>query len=311
MKLFSMEIKMDKRIIIFLPIFAGVFWGSGGVFVRILNDFGMNSISILSTRIILASILLFSGLILFDRDSLKIKLKDIWLFIGSGIIGVMLLNLCYNEAAFNLTLSLAAVLLSLAPIFAMIISSILFKEKITPKKLFCLALAIFGCILVSGVLESTSALPWSLGGLIFGLLSALFWALYGIFSKLSTEKGYSTNTTLFYSFLFITIILLPVTDWTCFASFITSNPMANIPFAFGHTLFTCICPYLLFTTSILYIENGRAVILCGGAEPISATIFGCLIFSETPTFLNIIGIIITIIALSVLILSNESKEAIE
>lgn len=302
---------MNKKIILFLPLIAGVFWGSGGTFVRILHNFGMDSITILSTRIILASILLFIGLILFDRDSLKIKLKDIWLFIGSGVIGVMMLNLCYNEAAFELTLSLSAVLLSLAPIFAMFLSAIIFKEKITFKKLFCLFLAIFGCILVSGVLESNSALHLSLKGVVFGLLSAIFWALYGIFSKLSTNKGYSIYTTLFYSFLFISIILSPFTDWTNFGLFISSNPIANIPLAFAHTLFTSICPYLLFTIALVYIENGKATILCSGAEPISATFFGFLIFSENPTILNIIGITITIIALSILIKSNDNKERIE
>ncbi|WP_295721928.1 DMT family transporter [uncultured Methanobrevibacter sp.] len=299
---------MNKKIILLLPVIAGVFWGSVGLFIRTLHNFGINSITILSTRIVLASIILFIGLILFDRDSLKIKLKDIWLFIGSGVIGVMLLNLCNNEAAVELTLSLAAVLLSLAPIFAMFLSAILFKEKITLKKLFCLVLAIFGCILVSGILESNSTLQLSLNGVLFGLLSAIFWALYGIFSKLSTNKGYSIYTTLFYSFLFISIVLSPFTDWANFGSFISLNPITNIPFAFAHTLFTSICPYLLFTIAITHIENGRATILCSGAEPLSATIFGFLLFRENPTILNIIGIIITIIALSILIKSNDNKE---
>ena len=59
------------------------------------------------------------------------------------------LNYCYNEAINQLTLSLAAVLLSLSPIFVMILSAFLFHEKITLKKVGCTALAIAGCILVS------------------------------------------------------------------------------------------------------------------------------------------------------------------
>ena len=53
------------------------------------------------------------------------------------------------------------------------------------------------------------------------------------------------------------------------------------------------------------MDNGKATILYGGAEPISATIFGALLFSEYPSILNLIGIIHTIIALSILVSSNE------
>lgn len=297
---------MNKKLVLLLPLIAGFFWGAGGVFVRILGEYGFDNISIFATRVVIATVILFIGILIFKKELLKIKLKDIWLFIGSGIAGVLLLNLCYNEAAFTLTLSLASVLLSLAPIFAMFLSALLFSEKITLKKIICLVMAIFGCMLLTGIFESGANIPLSTHGLIFGVSSALFWALYGIFSKLATNKGYSTYTTIFYSFLFITIAVTPLTDWGLFQTFITSNPTYNIPFALLHSITTSICPYILFTVALKYIENGKASIICGGAEPLSATIFGALLFSEIPTVLNIIGIIITIIALSVLIGSSEN-----
>lgn len=297
---------MNKKLVLLLPLIAGFFWGAGGVFVRILGEYGFDNISIFATRVVLATVILFIGILIFKKELLKIKLKDIWLFIGSGIAGVLLLNLCYNEAAFTLTLSLASVLLSLAPIFAMFLSALLFSEKITLKKIICLVMAIFGCMLLTGIFESGANIPLSTHGLIFGVSSALFWALYGIFSKLATNKGYSTYTTIFYSFLFITIAVAPLTDWGLFQTFITSNPTYSIPFSLLHSITTSICPYILFTVALKYIENGKASIICGGAEPLSATIFGALLFSEIPTVLNIIGIIITIIALSVLIGSSEN-----
>lgn len=297
---------MNRKLILLLPIIAGIFWGGGGVFVRILASYGMDSVSIFATRVVLGCLIFFIGILLFNRDLFKIKLKDLWIFFGSGIIGVLFLNLCYNEAAFRLTLSLSSVLLSLAPIFALFISAIIFKERITFKKILCLVMAIFGCMLVTGVFESTNV--WSLTGIIFGLLSALFWALYGIFSKFATEKGYSTYTTIFYSFLFISIVLIPLTDWNSFANFLVSNPVYTVPFALIHSLTTSVCPYLLFTIALRTIDAGKATILCGGAEPMSATVFGLLIFSETPTVLNLIGIVITIIALSILVAANESED---
>ncbi len=296
---------MDKRLILLLPFISGIFWGSGGVFVRTLNLNGLNSNSILFSRLSLAVIILFLILMAYDKNLLKIKLKDVWLFIGSGILGVMLLNLCYNEAAFRVTLSLAAVLLSLAPIFAMFLSYILFNEKITQKKILSLILAIIGCIFVSGILEST--INWSVNGILFGLLSALFWALYGIFSKIATKRGYSVFTIIFYSFLCCTIALLPFFDTAAFTNFIISNPSTNIPFAILHTLFTSILPYLLFTISLNYVDNGKATILCSAAEPSSASILGLIFFTENLTILNIIGIALTVIALSIIVQEEKNS----
>ena len=296
---------MDKKLIIFLPLLSGIFWGGGGVFVRILNSCGLDNVSIFASRVVLATILLFMGLLVFDRNALKIKLNDIWLFIGSGIFGMLLLNVCYNEAAFTLTLSLASVLLSIAPVFALFLSAIFFGENITKRKILCLILVIVGCLLVCGVFESSIDL--SLHGVIFGVLSAIFWALYGVFSRISTDKGYSTYTVIFYSFLFASLMTIPFSDWSMFYSFLMADPITNIPLAFAHSLFISIAPYVLFTVALKYVENGKATILCGGAEPTSATIFGLLIFLEVPTLLSIAGIIITIAALSLLVDSNKNS----
>jgi len=56
------------------------------------------------------------------------------------------LNLCYNESMNTISLSLAAVLLSLAPIYVLIFAYVLFREKITSKKIICIIFAIFGCL---------------------------------------------------------------------------------------------------------------------------------------------------------------------
>lgn len=139
-----------KRILYLLPVLAGVFWGSVGIFVRVLTDFGMDNYTVLGSRMAVASVILFFVIFIYDRELLRIRLRDLGFFLGTGLCGMVGLNYCYNEAINQLTLSLAAVLLSLSPIFVMILSAFLFHEKITLKKVGCTALAIAGCILVSG-----------------------------------------------------------------------------------------------------------------------------------------------------------------
>lgn len=296
---------MNKKLFLIIPVVCGAFWGSGGVFTRVLNEFGMDSLTIFTTRVTLACLMLFLFLIIFDRQSLKINFKDLWIFIGSGILGVFLLNMSYNEAAFRISLSLASLLLSLAPVFALVFSAILFKEEITKMKLACLIAALFGSFLVSGYLDGGSN-AFSPYGILCGFLSALFWALFGVFSKIAANRGYSSFTITFYSFLIISIAIIPFADWGMFASFLSTNSASNVPFAIANALFVGVLPYILFSISLSNIDNGLATILCSGGEPISATIFGALIYSEYPTFLNLVGIAITLIALSFLINSSES-----
>ena len=135
-----------------LAVLAGIFWGSEGSFVRVLmNDYGMSNITILGTRLGGAAIMMLIIILLTDRSQLKIDPKDLPLFILIGFCGSVALNYCYNVAIEQLTLSLAAVLLDMCPIYTIIIAFFIFQEKITKRKLLCLIMAFAGCILVSGI----------------------------------------------------------------------------------------------------------------------------------------------------------------
>ena len=143
-------------------------------------------------------------------------------------------------------------------------------------------------------------------GILCGFLSALFWAFFGMFSKIAANKGYSSSTITFYSFLVISIFVIPFVDWGIFATFLTTDMTYHVPFAIANSLFVGVLPYILFSLALANVDNGLATILCSGGEPISATVFGALFYMEYPTFLNIVGIFLTLIALSVLINSSQS-----
>lgn len=93
-----------------LPVLSGIMWGSAGIFVRILTEYGMDSITIVESRVVPAVVILLGGLFIADKNLLKVKLRDIWIFLCTGVLSMLGLNLCYNEAIKELTLSLAAVL---------------------------------------------------------------------------------------------------------------------------------------------------------------------------------------------------------
>lgn len=286
-----------KNIMLLLPVLSGVFWGSAGVFVRTLSEFGFDNFTIVFIRFSVAALILFVGIMAADRSMLKIKLKDLWIFVGSGIFGMMGLNFCYNYAIAGLTLSLAAVLLSLSPIFVMVLAAIILKEKITMRKIGCSVLAILGCVLVSGVLESGAGMKLSVAGVLAGLAAALFYALYSIFSKSAMKQNYNVFTITFYSLLIGAIVMLPFTDWTIIGEFVTAAPVGNSIFIFLNSLCTSVLPYVLYTMSLSYVDTGKVSILAAGGEPSAAMVFGLLFFGEMPTVLSLCGLAVTIAAL--------------
>lgn len=295
-----------KQILYLMPIISGAMWGSAGIFVRKLTELGMNSYTVVSVRVVLAVLILAAWLGIYDKDLLKIKLKDLWIFVAGGVVGMFGLNICYNFAISELSLSLAAVLLSLSPVFVLFMAAILFKEKITSKKVICMTIAIAGCVLASGVLESASTMRWSVKGIIVGTIGAFFYGLYGIISKTAMERGYHAFTTTFYCLFMVMLVVIPLTNWKLVTNVVVANPVKMSVFLVIHSLCTSVLPYILYTFSIRYIDAGMASILASG-EPVAAMIFGVIFFSEIPTVLSVVGIVLVIVALALLSMPDKKR----
>lgn len=287
-----------KKIYLILPILAGIMFGSSGIFVRTLTQNGIGPATLLFLRFSIAIIPIIIAIIATDRKLFKIDLKDIPLFLICSIC-IIGLNLCYNHSMNTITLSLAAVLLSIAPIYVLVIAYFLFGEKITSRKLVCMLLAILGCILMTGILESDMESLTFLG-ILSGIGAGLFWAFYLMASKKSMESGKHTFTILFYSIIFITIALIPFTDFGEISSFISINPISTAIFLVLHSTFSFALPYIFSTLSLNYMDSGTSSILLSGAEPLAALAFGFLIYAEIPTPLMFCGFILAIIAMMML-----------
>lgn len=273
-------------------------FGSSGIFVRTLTQNGIDPTTLLFLRFSIAIIPLLIAILATDKNLFKIDLKDIPLFLVCSLC-IIGLNLCYNHSMNTVPLSLAAVLLSIAPIYVLIIAYFMFGENITSKKLICMILAISGCIMMTGVLEiNFENIP--LLGILSGIGAGLFWAVYLMASKKSIENGKHTFTILFYSIIFISIALIPFSDFSEISNFISINPMLTVIFLILHSTFSFALPYILSTISLNYMDSGTSSIFLSGAEPFAALIFGLLIYSEVPTPLMFCGFILTIIAMMML-----------
>lgn len=273
-------------------IAAGSLWGSIGIFIRILNEIGFDSFEIVELRACVTALILFLALSVSKRDLLKIKLCDIWCFLGTGVGSIVFFNYCYFKTITISSLSVAAILLYTAPAMVMIMSFFLFKERFTIRKLFALMLAFLGCICVSGVGGADKVSPQVL---LTGLGAGFGYALYSIFSRFALQKGYSSITISAYTFLFAVLGGLPFIN-TYEIVFAVGNNPESINFIILFGIVTTVAPYALYTWGMKHMENGKASILAS-VEPVVATIISVFVFGEALKISAISGIILIIISI--------------
>ena len=170
------------------PVFvlsAGTLWGIMGIFVRKLGTYGFSPLQIACLRILFGAALFLAITGIFRRELLKIRLRDVGLFLGMGLLSLLLFTVCYFTTINLASLSVAAILLYTSPIWVMLMSAVCFREKITGRKLLCAAMAFGGCVLVSGIGSAASLSPVVI---VTGLMSAVGYGLYSIFGTFALRK---------------------------------------------------------------------------------------------------------------------------
>ena len=294
-----------KTLATLLIVLSGAFWGSMGIFVRYFNGYGVQSMEIVEIRAICALVTMFLFILIKDRSLFKINIKHLWCFIGTGVVGIMFFNWCYFTTIKATSLSVAAVLMYTAPIFVMLISALLFKEKITVIKVIALVMAFVGCMLVGGVFAGEAVL--NAKGLIVGIMAGVGYALYTVFTRYAVNYGYSPMTIMFYTFLCGAITGLFLADFEIIGTFIAISPVKLVIISLIMGLVTTAIPNVLYTFGLQNVDNGRASVMAS-VEPVMATIYGIFIFHEIPTFIGFVGIILVLGALTLLNLNFGGKK---
>lgn len=275
------------------PIFvllAGILWGMMGIYVRRLNAAGFTTIEIVAVRSVVTALLLFLVLFFYNREMLKICIRDIWCFAGTGILSIVFFNYCYFKAITMTSLSVAAVLLYTAPAIVMILSAVFFHEKITTVKLISLVATFIGCVLVTGLVGSTESL--NAAGILVGLGAGLGYALYSIFSRFALERGYHSLTISFYTFVFASIGVLPLADvQKIYGACVEDIGMLGFYLVFA--LVSTVIPYILYTLGLTALENSKASIIAS-VEPVAATVLGIVLFHEKMTVNIVTGIVLVL-----------------
>ncbi|MBC5743525.1 EamA family transporter [Lachnospiraceae bacterium MD308] len=285
-----------KKISSFLIILAGIFWGSQGIFVNQLGKMDLTSMDIAGVRVAGTGVIIFLVILFTKRELLKIKIQDIWIFSGSGLLSIICFNCCYYQAIQMTSMAMAAVLLYISPAVVAVLSCIFLREKVTVRKIFALISAFAGCFFVSGILGREQVV--TVMGVMAGIGAGVAYALYSIFSAIGLRKGYQPVTIMTYTFTTGGIGILPL----CNIQKIMEKSVQHLNLVLIEIVFvvvSALLPYLLYTIALKYMEAGKASIMAS-TEAIAATLFGILFLHEKLTVNIILGIIAVVFSIVVL-----------
>ncbi len=284
-------------------LIAAVLWGCIGLFYKRLAAIGMNQLQVVFVRVLTAAVLMAVYIAVRRPAWFHIRLRDSWMFIGTGVVSLSFFNLCYFHAMDKLSLSVAAVLLYTAPVFVMLFSAVLFHERLTVKKLIALALTVAGCVLVTGALFDGRI---TVQGVLFGLGSGIGYALYTVFGVYAL-RCYETETVTFYTFLFSAISVLPLCRIAELAGIISVSPAESAAYSFCIGFIACLLPYLLYTKGLSGVQAGQASIMAT-VEPVVAAVIGFAVFREDMTVWKIGGMLLILSAILLLNIQIKGKK---
>lgn len=287
----------------FMPVLsvvlAGILWGIISFFIKSLSEAGLNAIQITFIRMAVAAPLLTFAVAVINRKKLKIKPKDIWMFIGTGIISIVLFNVCYFYTMIHSEASIAVVLLYTSPVFIMLLSALLFKEKITSIKLIALFMTFGGCVMVAGLSYNGNITPIIT---VIGLASGLFYGLYTIFGRYALKK-YDSLTVTVYTFIFGLTGTLPISNAPEAFRILADNPSV-IPQCIGIGIVCTVLPYFLYTCGLERMEPSKAAITVA-VEPLVGAVIGMTFYNEDRSLTKILGILLILSALIALNIPQE------
>ncbi len=286
---------MKKTLSMLYIFLAAVLWGCIGLFYKQLSLLGFTQIQVVFLRVATAAVCMGIYLLIRDRTFFRIRLKDVWMFLGTGVISLAFFNYCYFRAMDCLSLSVAATLLYTAPIFVMLFSAVLFKDSITVQKTLSLFITFIGCVLVTGALHHSEV---SFIGILFGLGSGIGYALYSVFGVYALRK-YRTETITFYTFVTATLAVLPLCKPLQLVQTIHQNVSQSVIFSILIAVISSLLPYLLYTKGLLHTKPSHAAVIAT-VEPIVATLIGMFVFGEEREWFKIIGILLILGAIVLL-----------
>lgn len=259
-------------------IIALLLFGSNGIVASFIN---MNSYEIVLLRTLLGSLLLLSIFLISKGKFTFYKHKKHFLYLAVSGIAMGTSWMLLYEAYTRIGVSISSLLYYCGPVIVMVLSPLLFKEKLNIFKVSGFISVLCGVFLVNGNALSDGGDTF---GILCGVLSAVMYAFMVIFNKKATSITGLENSTLQLIISFLTVAVFVGIKQGIVMDIPTDSILPLLILGFINTGIGC---YFYFSS----IGNlpVQSVAICGYLEPLSAVLLSVLILRETMLPMQIIG----------------------
>mgnify|MGYP000065001489 CR=1 FL=1 len=189
------------------------------------------------------------------------------------------------EAYRNTTVAVATLCYYLAPVFVIIASPFVLKEKLTFKQIVCIGVALIGMIFVSGIFEKGGTENLQLKGIFFGIGAAIIYAVVILLNK--HLKKISSYTMTIMQLGIAAAVLAPYTLLTQNTGSLTFNFTTLILLGIIGIINTGIT-YTLYFSAIQELK-AHTIAIFSYIDPIVAILLSTLILREKPDVFTVIG----------------------
>lgn len=258
-------------------------FGSIGLFVKNIN---LSSMEIAFMRAVIGSLFLVSaGLVIKHKVNFEqIKKNALLLLLSGTAIGFnwILLFQAYRYT----TISNATLSYYFAPIFVILLSPFVLKEKLTPVKAVCVAAAMIGLFLIVNVGSSGAYGNYNhIAGVLLGLSAAGLYASAILMNKfIKSLAGFDTTLI---QLMVAALVLLPSILYQGNLKLGSLNLKSWILIITVGIIHTGVA-YLLYFTAMKNLK-GHSIAILSYIDPISAVIFAAVFLGETMTIIQILG----------------------
>ncbi len=259
-----------------------IIFGTIGVFVRYID---LSSSEIALLRGLIGSLFLMTVMFMMKKKIswVLVKVNALVLLLSSIALGGNWIFLF--QAYKHTTISNAALSYYFAPVFVLILSPLVLKEKLSTKKIICIGVAMLGMLLIVGNGGlSTSGLD-DLIGIGYGLMAAVFYASLMLFNKFIKNMD-GLETTLI-QLGTATLLLIPYVFFT--EGFgILEVSSSSIPFILILGIVHTGIGFLLFFSGMQKLK-GQSIAALSYVDPITSLVISAVILQEQMTFVQMLG----------------------
>lgn len=279
-----------------LGAIAAATYGMNPLFALPLYEAGMDPDSVLFYRYLFA-IPILAIMIKARGRSFRLGRKEALPIVVMGLL-LALSSLTLFESYNYMEAGIASTILFVYPIMVAVIMAMFFKEKISVQTVLCIMLALAGIGMLyqsGGGSGETTLNPIGVG---IVMLSSLSYAIYIVGVNQSSLKDMPTLKLTFYALLFGFTLFLVISGF--------GTRLKPVPewYHWGNLLALAVLPtvvsFLCTTQAIHYIGSTPTAIL-GALEPVTAVFFGVTIFGESLTPRIVTGIVMIILAVTIII----------